>query len=174
MGASVVACCDAPPVFELCEEVLDVVALAIERLIVSVGDFPASARWNAGLDAPGDQRLAKGGAVVAAVGDKGFGRWEGIEDEACALVIAHLSFREQHNDRTAAFVAHGVELRVQTAFRSPDTTGNSPFLSRLAAVRCAFRCVASIMIRSGLGPSPASPAKMRSKTPSRLQRMKRL
>jgi len=31
-----------------------------------------------------------------------------------------------------------------------------------------------IMTRSGLVPSPPRPAKMRSKTPSRLQRMKRL
>lgn len=64
----------------------------------------------------------------------------------------------------------GTELGVQSALRALDTTGNIPFLSRLAAVRWAFRCMALIMMRSGLGPLPASPAKMRSKTPSRLQR----
>jgi hypothetical protein len=30
-----------------------------------------------------------------------------------------------------------VQLGVQTAFGPPETTGNIPFLSRLAAVRCA-------------------------------------
>jgi hypothetical protein len=39
-------------------------------------------------------------------------------------------------------------------------------LSRLAAVRCAFRCVASIITVSVAALSPASVAKMRSKTPT--------
>ncbi len=43
------------------------------------------------------------------------------------------------------------------------TMRDGPFLSRLAAVRCAFRWVASIMMRSGRGPSPARAAKMRLK-----------
>ena len=51
MGASVVACCDASPVLELGEEVLDLVALAIERLVVGIWDLPAAARRDAGLDA---------------------------------------------------------------------------------------------------------------------------
>jgi hypothetical protein len=33
----------------------------------------------------------------------------------------------------------------EAAFGAPDTTANIPFLSRLAAVRWAFRWVASIM-----------------------------
>ncbi len=47
-------------------------------------------------------------------------------------------------------------------------------MSRLAAVRWAFRCVASIITVSVAALSPASVAKIRSKTPIRLQRMKRL
>ncbi len=89
-------------------------------------------------------------------------------------MVAHLAFAKQQDDRFSGFVADGVELGVQAAFRAPDTTGNIPFLRRLAAVRWAFRWVASIMIRSGFGPSPASAAKIRSNTPNRLQRMKRL
>ena len=41
MGASVVAGCDASPVLELGEQVLDLVALAVERLVVGEGDFAA-------------------------------------------------------------------------------------------------------------------------------------
>jgi len=89
-------------------------------------------------------------------------------------VIAHLAFGQHHDERLAGAVADDMELGVQSAFRAPDTTGKNPFFKRLAAVRCAFRCVESIMMRSGLGPSPESAAKMRSKTLSRLQRMKRL
>ena len=118
--------------------------------------------------------LAEPGAVVAAIGDEVRGRRQGAEHEAGALVVAHLAFRQEQDERPSVTVADGVELGVQPAFGAPDTTGNIPFLSRLAAVRWALRWVASIMMRSGFGPSPASPAKMRSKTPSRLQRMKRL
>lgn len=155
MSASVVAGCDAPPFLEFSQEVLDLVSLAIERLVVRVRDFPASARRDARFDAFGDQRLAECGAVVAAIGDEVFGGREGAEHEACALVIAHLAFREQHDDRTALAVADGVELGVQPAFGAPDTAGNSPFLSRLAAVRWAFRCG---FRRKPAGYSEAKPA----------------
>lgn len=116
MGASDVACRDAPPVIELCEHVFDLVALTVEDFVVVEWNFAAQA----GLD--------------------------------------------------ARLFASGFE------FSSPAVapTGNIPFSSTLTAVWWAFRCVASIMMRSGFGPSPASPAKIRSKTPRRLQGMKRL
>ena len=66
------------------------------------------------------------------------------------------------------------QLGVQAALGAPDTSGNRPFFKRLAAVRCAFRCVASIMIRSGLPPLPASSAKILLNTPRRLQRTNRI
>lgn len=149
-------------------------ALAVKRRVVGVWDLAASARRDARLDAACFEFLAEPGAVVAAIGDQVRGRRQGAEHETRALVVAHLAFRQEQDDRPSVTVADGVELRVQSALGQPDTAGNIPFLSRLAAVRWTFRCVASIMMRSGLGPSPASPAKMRSKTPSRLQRMKRL
>jgi len=126
-----------------------------------------------GSIASGFQFLAEPGAVVAAIRDEMRGRRQGVEHETGTLVVAHLAFRQEHDDRSPFTIANGVELRVQPALGSPDATGNIPSLGRLAAVRWAFRWVASIMMRSGLGPSPASPAKMRSNTPIRLQRMKR-
>jgi len=57
-------------------------------------------------------------------------------------------------------VADRVELGVQPTLGALDTAGNIPFLSRLAAVRWAFRCVASIMMRSGFGPSLDRAAKI--------------
>ena len=174
MSTSVVAHCDAPPVLELGEQVFDFVARSIDRLVI--GERRLSAfRWrNAGFGPAFCQRRAKPVAVIAAVGDQGFGLRQGFEHEPRALVIAHLTLGQQHDEGLAGGVADNMELGVQAAFRAPDTTGNSPFFRRLAAVRCAFRWVELIMMRSGLGPWPASAAKTRSKTPSRLQRMKRL
>src|SRR5690606_19642314 len=149
-------------------------SLAIDGLVIVEGDFTAAARGDARLDASGFEFLTEPCAVVAAISDQMSGLRQGVEHETGTFVVAHLAFRQQQDDWSAFTVADGVELGVQSALGSPDTTGNIPFLSRLAAVRCAFRCVASIMIRSGFGPSPASPAKIRSNTPIRLQRMKRL
>jgi hypothetical protein len=72
---------------------------------------------------------------MAAIGDQMGGRRQGVEYEPCAIVVAHLAFRQQRDDRPAVTVADRVELGVQPTFGSPDTTGNIPILSRLAAVR---------------------------------------
>jgi hypothetical protein len=48
-------------------------------------------------------------------------------------VIAHLAFGQQHEEGLAGGVADDMELGVQAAFRTPDTTGNSAFFRRLAA-----------------------------------------
>ncbi len=135
MGASVVTCCDASPVLEAAEHVLDPVSLAIELLVVADRAFSASGWRNAGLDALVDQRFPEPVAVVAAIGNQACGLWQSIEDEACALVIAHLAFAQQQDDRLALGIADGMELGVQAAFRAPDKTGNIPFFKRLAAVR---------------------------------------
>src|SRR3546814_2048974 len=69
---------------------------------------------------------------------------------------------------------NGMELRVQAAFGASDTSGNSPFLRRLAAVRCAFGWVASIINWSGFPRLAERAAKILLNTPSLLHRMKRL
>jgi len=99
---------------------------------------------------------------------------------------------QQHDQRSTPAVANGMKFGIQPAFGASDTSGNTlhshsndalhrrnlgllrPFLRRLAAVRCAFRWVASIITVSVATLAPASVAKIRSRTPIRLQRMKRL
>jgi hypothetical protein len=112
------------------------------------------------------------GDIITTVGKKRFGGWQGIKDQPRTFVIAHLPLAEQQNEGFALAVADSVELRVQAAFRAPNASGNSPFFKRLAAVRCKMGGVDHN--RSGFGPSLASAAKIRSNTPSLLQRMKRL
>jgi hypothetical protein len=52
-------------------------------------------------------------------------------------------------------VEHNMQLGVQPALGSPDTTENIPiFLCRLAAVLFASKLVASIIMRSSRGPVP--------------------
>lgn len=42
MGASIAACGDAAPVLEFCEQVLDLVPLAVEGLVVGKGILAAA------------------------------------------------------------------------------------------------------------------------------------
>ncbi len=68
-----------------------------------------------------------------------------LEHESGSLIVAHLAFGEQHDARAVPVIADGVRLGVQATSGAPDTSGKSPFFSRLAAVLWAFRCVASII-----------------------------
>ena len=107
--------------------------------------FPVGLGRYAGGDAALDQRLAEPIRVIPLVSQQGFGLGKRINHECCPLVVAHLSFAEQQDDRAALTVTYGMKLGVQAPFGAPDTAGNSPFFSRLAAVRCALRWVASII-----------------------------
>jgi hypothetical protein len=168
--ASVVAGVDTAPVFELSEHVLDEVALPVEHRIVRDMDLAVGLGRDAGDGFAGGERLAEPVCVIALVRDHRLGPGQAVEQQGRPFVVTHLAFGDQHHQKAAVAVADGVQLIVQAAFGAPDTSGNSPFLSRLAAVRCAFRCVASIISVSGLPLLAASSAKMRLNTPNRLQR----
>jgi len=174
MGAAVVSCSDASPVFEPAEHALDTVALLVEFSVVGDRRFAVRSARDAGLDLEIGQGFAKPVAVIALVGDQDAGVRQVGQHGRSPPIVAHLAFGEQQDQRLAVGVADRMQFRVQAALGAPDTTGNSPFLSRLAAVRWAFRCVASIITVSVAALSPARVAKIRSKTPIRLQRMKRL
>ena len=99
----------------------------LEDLVIDIGDLAAAARRDARLDVPGLKFLAELGTVIAAIGDQERCWWQGVEYEACALEVAHLAFGQQQYDRTAFAVADGMQLGVQPALGSPNTTGTSPF-----------------------------------------------
>ena len=95
-----------------------------------------AARWNTRLDTLGLERCSEFVRVIALVADHVRSRRrQAFVDQLGADVIASLPFGQQQDDRLSASVDDGMQLRVQAAFRSSDTAGNIPFLSRLAAVR---------------------------------------
>ena len=69
-------------------------------------------------------------------------RQSGVEDLG-TYMLRRLAFRQAHHDGTSRCVDNRMKFGVQPAFGAPDAAGNIPFLSRLEAVRCALRCVAS-------------------------------
>lgn len=145
MGASVVSGSDASPVLEPAEHVLDLVASAVEDGVMRDRHVAVGSGRDAGGDAAIGQGLAEPVGIVAFVAKQGRGIREGINHQRSAFIVTHLPFAEQHDQRSATTITHSVQLGVQAALGSPDTSGNSPFLSRLAAVRCAFKWVASII-----------------------------
>jgi hypothetical protein len=110
----------------------------------------------------------------ALVGDQEIGVRQRSQDGRGASIVAYLALGEQQDQWLAVPVTNGVQLGVQAAFGPSDTAGNSPFMSRPAAARWAFRSALSIITVSAAALSPARTANIRSKTPIRLQRMKLL
>ncbi len=113
-------------------------ALFVEYLVEHNGLAAVDFWRGASLDPFGLESVPEGVTVIALVGDQRLGFRKPWIKQLCADVIAHLALREQQHDRLAITIRDGMEFGVQAAFRAPDTAGNIPFLSRLAAVRWAF------------------------------------
>ena len=120
MGASVVAHGDAPPVLEAPEHDLDLVALAVEELVV--GQLSA-APWH-GRDTGGDPAFCQTGsetvAVIATVSEQDLGVWQVRQKQGAADMVAALALGEQHQHGPALLVADGVKLGVQPALGAAD------------------------------------------------------
>src|SRR5450631_754847 len=174
MGASVVTRVDAPPVLEPAKHILDFVTLAIERAVMFDRYFSIGFRRNARRDTALGESPAEPVGIISPVGEEFPGARQRGEHCSGAFEIARLAFAQQHDQRSPTTVAHGVQFRIQATLGAADTSGNRPFFKRLAAVRWAFRWVASIINRHGLPPLRASAAKILLKTPRRLQRTNRL
>ena len=101
------ACCDAPPILELGEKVLDLVSAAIEAFVVDVRFLPAFRGRDAGPDAPCEEFFAEPSAVVALIGDEAIGFGQRVDHDPGTFVIAHMAFRQQHDDRPVVIIADG-------------------------------------------------------------------
>src|SRR3569623_1597895 len=101
MCASIVAGVDAPPVLEPAERIFDLVPLAIENAVMFDRLCAVGPRWDAGRDTPGRERLAEPVGVVALVAKQLLRGWQRIDHQGRALIIAHLAFAEQHDDRAS-------------------------------------------------------------------------
>lgn len=179
MGTAIIAGVDTPPVFEFAKHVLDFMPLAVKLLVEFCGQQPTLARRDTRCDAFGFQRRPIFIAVIALVADHAGGmHWNGWICKLCTDLVNRLPFGQAQDYRPAVTIAHCVQLRVQPAFGASNIPGNisgkRPFFKRLAAVRWAFKWVASIIRQSSASLVAARAANILLKTPGRLQRTKRL
>lgn len=128
VGAAVIVCCDAPPIFELAEHVLDLMALFVFGFAIGGRKVPAFAGWNANRHSLG----FKGGAIligiIALVGDHrrlGAARQGRIENLRTDMVSG-LPGRQAHCDRAAFAVTDRMQFGIHVAFCAPEMTGKNP------------------------------------------------
>ena len=160
MRTAVVTCRDAPPVLEFPEHAFDLVSLTIEGFAIGVFGFTPLTGWDTGLHAFRRERVCERIAVIPFAANENGGLRQGRKDRLRALVAVHPPLGERRNQGQAVLIRHGVRPGVQPALGAPNTAGNIPFSSRLAAARRAFRRVASIINCPGASRSPASDAKI--------------
>ena len=171
MDASVVSCGDASPVLAPAEHAFDEISCLVEFGIVVDRLVAVGAAGDAGFDSAVGKSIVKPVAVVAFVGDRGLGVRQQREQR-----LGSRRPDPSVGRRTKALPSQTpVELRAEpTPDGAVDTARKSLFLRRLAAVRCAFGCVVSIIDVPLAAVFAAGAAKMRLKMPALLQRTNRL
>ena len=123
--------------------------LFIQDFIIVNFALPVLLGRDAGRNPLFQQAIPEPIRVITSICQKMLGRREIIQKLSGALVVRHLTRRQVHKHRFARTITNRVQFRVQPTFCAPDIAGNIPFFKRLQAVRCAFRCVASICNCSG-------------------------
>ncbi|MCY1376228.1 hypothetical protein D9M69_637040 [compost metagenome] len=107
----------------------------IEDRIIWDDDLAISSRRNACGDFALCQCISKPAGVIPLVCQQSFCFGKGVEHFGGSFVIAHLPFAQKQDEWPTVTVADGMQLGVQATLGAPDTSGNIPFFSRLAAVR---------------------------------------
>lgn len=126
MSESIVSGSDASPVLELCEQVLDPVALPVDGLVAGEGSLAAAALRGCTARCP--CRRGPGGTRRCHSRDQRSGarRPAFVEHHASADMVANLSAGEPEGDRTPGLIARSVQLGVQSAFGASDMAVNIP------------------------------------------------
>ena len=111
---------------------LDEVALLLAHGVVFDRAFAVLPSLDTGLDAASGECFAEPAAVITTIGDQDIGLGQCGKHRCHSTIVADLAFGQEQG--LAVAVADGVKLGVQAALGASNATGNSPFLSRLAAV----------------------------------------
>ena len=114
---------DAPPNLEFAEHVLDLVALAVEQLVMGYLDFSVSFCWDAGFDLAFSQGVTQSVGIVAPVRQQGLGGRQRRQQSRSTGVVADLTRSEKQAAGPPLAVADRMQFRVQPAFGPPDKPG---------------------------------------------------
>ena len=158
--------------FELVEESLDEVALAIEVSIDGALDLAIALGWDVGASAGAGDQIDQVLPVVAAIGDHVAGLHRPVQQCWSRCLVGGLAGGEQQPDGQAALIDQGVDLGAQSSTRTADGVIRAPFLPPAA---CWWARMMELSIScSDCGDCAASASNIRSHTPAFAQRLKRL
>jgi hypothetical protein len=90
MCAAIISHGDPPPVLKFAKHVLDFVALFVEYRVVFDLPFAIFLWRDTRLDALILQGFSELVGIISTIREKVFGRWQGIDNQPGAFVIAHL------------------------------------------------------------------------------------
>ena len=111
MSASIVSCCHASPVFELCEHVFDQMAFFIQMPVVRRLEFPVLFRGNTGCDVALCERLPDCITIIASVPDDFFClTGEICQKHVCASEVTDLSRSQIKSDWSPLIVADSMKF----------------------------------------------------------------
>lgn len=140
VDTTVVSHGNSSPIFKTTKHNLNFMALLIESFIIILGGvLPISFGRGAGNCASTEQFLPTPVCIIASICKQFLGLRHGSQQLFCPLIIAHLTLCEGKSKRTVFSVTKRMELGIQSTSCASVAPGKSPFLSRLAAVRCALR-----------------------------------
>ena len=127
-GGFLVACCDAPEVFDEIEEALDEIAFGVEREVAMALNLAVRFWRNDHRDAAPFETSDEAVAVIALVGKES--PWRDIRRQRFGLSdVVDLAFCQGGFQRVAEGVDDDVDFRRQSAARTADGLIFAPFLS---------------------------------------------
>jgi hypothetical protein len=144
LGKFVVSGGDAAEVFELAEEALDLVALAVERLAEARFPFAIGFGRDVGHCALRLDQIADVAGVIGFVGQHDGARFEAIQQAKRGRPVMRLACRQAQPDREALPVDDRVDFGRETAPGAAETMISTPLFA-VAACWCARMEVLSII-----------------------------
>jgi len=151
-------------VFELAEEALDEVALAVDGDVDRAANRALRCAWDARLGAGSADQFDDSVGVVAAVGDNGGRDRQTVEELRHGGHVRGLAGGEQQAHRQAVLVDNGVDLGAQSSTRTADGVIRTPFFPPAACwwARMMEESISCI----DCGDFAASVSNIRSQTPA--------
>jgi len=111
---------DTTEVFELAEEALDLIALAVDRRVDGALDLTITLGGDMGPSASGSDQVEDGLGAVAAVSDERACRRQAVDELGDRRLVRCLSSGQHDPERQAVLVHQGVDLGAQSSTRTAD------------------------------------------------------
>src|SRR5690348_3034096 len=123
----VVAGCDAPEMFDLIEEALDEVALAIEIGVDATNDPHVTLAWDVSGGAESIEEFDDCSGAIAAIGNRMASRPQALDQAGQRRFVGSLAGRQEEADRQAHMVDDGMDLGRQSSTRTANGVIRAPF-----------------------------------------------